>query len=191
MSQSGKESWGARLGVIMAVMGSAVGLGNFLRFPGLAAQYEGAAFMIPYFIALLVLGLPLAWGEWAMGRFGGARGYNSAAGIFRTLWKRPFAPYFGVLGCLVPVGIYMYYILIESWCLGYAWHYLSGTMATVGHQAALAGGKLDKAPLRTALRFIYRRQRGWCRHHGALPDLPDHLCGTQFHPDLPGLEQGN
>ena len=146
MSQSGKESWGTRLGVIMAVMGSAVGLGNFLRFPGLAAQYEGAAFMIPYFIALLVLGLPLAWGEWAMGRFGGARGYNSAAGIFRTLWKRPFAPYFGVLGCLVPVGIYMYYILIESWCLGYAWHYLSGTMATVGHQAALAGGKLDKAP---------------------------------------------
>lgn len=146
MSQSGKEGWGTRLGVIMAVMGSAVGLGNFLRFPGLAAQYEGAAFMIPYFIALLVLGLPLAWGEWAMGRLGGARGYNSTPGIFRVLWKSPLAPYFGVLGCLIPVGIYMYYILIESWCLGYAWHYLSGTMTTVGQQAALAGGKLDKAP---------------------------------------------
>ena len=59
-------------GVILAVTGSAVGLGNFLRFPGLAAQYEGGAFMIPYFIAFLLLGLPIAWVEWSMGRYGGA-----------------------------------------------------------------------------------------------------------------------
>ena len=147
MSQQSKDGWGTRLGVIMAVMGSAVGLGNFLRFPGLAAQYEGAAFMVPYFVALLVLGLPLAWGEWAMGRLGGARGYNSSPGIFRALWRNnPVAPYFGALGLLVPVGIYMYYILIESWCLGYAWHYLSGTMSVVGQQAARAGGKLAPEP---------------------------------------------
>ena len=59
-----RETWGTRLGVIMAVTGSAVGLGNFLRFPGLAAKYEGGAFMIPYFIAFFLLGLPLAWVEW-------------------------------------------------------------------------------------------------------------------------------
>jgi len=61
-----REHWGSRIGVILAVTGSAVGLGNFLRFPGLAAKYEGGAFMVPYFVALVVLGLPLAWGEWAM-----------------------------------------------------------------------------------------------------------------------------
>ncbi len=59
-TKSSRDSWGTRVGVIMAVMGSAVGLGNFLRFPGLAAQYKGGAFMIPYFIALLLIGLPLA-----------------------------------------------------------------------------------------------------------------------------------
>lgn len=126
---NGKESWGTRLGVIMAVMGSAVGLGNFLRFPGLAAKYEGGAFMIPYFVALLLLGLPIAWAEWAMGRYGGARGYNSTPGIYRTIWRNRAAPYVGVLGMLVPVGIYMYYVYIESWCLGYAWNMLSGKLA--------------------------------------------------------------
>lgn len=146
MSQNGKEGWGTRLGVILAVTGSAVGLGNFLRFPGLAAQYQGGAFMIPYFIALFVLGLPLAWGEWAMGRFGGARGFNSSPGIYRSIWRNPASAYIGVLGMIVPVVIYMYYVLIESWCLGYAWYYLTGTMATVGQHAATAGGKLDPKP---------------------------------------------
>ena len=51
-----REQWGSRIGVILAVAGSAVGLGNFLRFPGLAAQNGGGAFMIPYFVAFLLLG---------------------------------------------------------------------------------------------------------------------------------------
>ncbi|MCB1170371.1 MAG: sodium:calcium symporter, partial [Leptospiraceae bacterium] len=109
-----KEHWGSRVGVILAVMGSAIGLGNFLRFPGLAAKYEGGAFMIPYFVALLLLGLPIAWLEWSMGRYGGDKGYHSSPGIFRALWKWKGSPYFGFLGLLVPVGIYMYYVFIEA-----------------------------------------------------------------------------
>ena len=130
-----KEGWGSRLGVILAITGSAVGLGNFLRFPGLAAKYEGGAFMIPYFVSLLILGLPLAWGEWAMGRYGGRHGYNSSPGIFRAIARHNAGAYFGILGLLVPVGIYMYYVIVESWCLGYAWYYLSGQMAAIGAEA--------------------------------------------------------
>jgi SNF family Na+-dependent transporter len=121
------NKWKTQIGVILAVMGSAIGLGNFLRFPGLAAQYEGGAFMIPYFIALLLLGLPIAWAEWGIGRAGGKSGFNSSPGIFRALWKNRASPYMGIIGLIVPVGIYMYYILIESWCLYYAWQYLKGT----------------------------------------------------------------
>ena len=72
-ASSGGEQWGTRIGVILAVAGSAVGLGNFLRFPGQAAQNGGGAFLLPYFISLLVLGIPLCWAEWTMGRFGGQR----------------------------------------------------------------------------------------------------------------------
>ena len=52
----------------MVVAGSAVGLGNFLRFPGLAAQYGSGAFMIAYFVSLLILGIPICWAEWTLGR---------------------------------------------------------------------------------------------------------------------------
>ena len=122
------EQWGTRIGVIMAVAGSAVGLGNFLRFPGQAAQNGGGAFMLPYFVALLVLGIPMCWAEWTMGRYGGARGFNSAPGIFSVIWPNRLAKYFGALALLIPLVIYMYYVLIEAWCLGYAYDYLVGNL---------------------------------------------------------------
>ena len=121
-----REQWGTRVGVILAVAGSAVGLGNFLRFPGQVADNGGGAFMIPYFISLLVLGIPVCWAEWALGRYGGIRGANSCPGIFAATTKRKGLSYFGALGVLIPVIIYMYYVLIESWCLRYAFEYLIG-----------------------------------------------------------------
>lgn len=122
------EAWGSKLGVILAVAGSAVGLGNFLRFPGQAAANGGGAFMIPYFISFLLVGIPICWAEWSMGRYGGRFGFNSAAGIFLALTRKPYAKYFGALGLLIPVVIYMYYVYIESWCLAYAWFFASGDL---------------------------------------------------------------
>ena len=132
------DHWGTRVGVILAVVGSAVGLGNFLRFPGLAAKYEGGAFMIPYFVALLVLGIPLAWAEWALGRRGGRKGYHSTPGIYWALSHSRGMAYLGTLGTIVPVIIFMYYVLIEAWCLSYAWFFLTGTMAELGAESAAA-----------------------------------------------------
>ena len=54
LKKNNREGWGSRIGIIMAVAGSAVGLGNFLRFPGQAASNGGGAFMIPYFISLFL-----------------------------------------------------------------------------------------------------------------------------------------
>jgi NSS family neurotransmitter:Na+ symporter len=125
MSQN-KEAWGSRLGVIMAVAGSAVGLGNFLRFPGLAAQYGGGAFMLAYAISFLIIGLPIGWAEWAMGRYAGSRGYNSCPGAFAAILQKPWAKYIGIIGVIIPVVIYMYYVFIESWCLGYAVKFWTG-----------------------------------------------------------------
>lgn len=130
------EQWASRIGVILAVAGSAVGLGNFLRFPGQAAQNGGGAFMIPYFISLLVLGIPLCWAEWTMGRYGGLRGFNSAPGIYSVLWPSRFAKYLGAIALVIPLVIYMYYVLIESWCIVYALSYLFGAEGLIGEQAS-------------------------------------------------------
>ena len=58
MSSGKKDGWGSSLGVILAVTGSAVGLGNFLRFPGLAAKYDGGAFLIPFFLHRIIFQVP-------------------------------------------------------------------------------------------------------------------------------------
>ena len=65
---SQKESWGSRVGLVLAMAGNAVGLGNFLRFPAQAVQNGGGAFIIPYLVSFLLMGIPLLWIEWAIGR---------------------------------------------------------------------------------------------------------------------------
>jgi len=114
-----REKWGSRLGIILAVAGSAVGLGNFLRFPGKCAVNGGGAFLIPYFVSLLLLGLPLMWVEWTIGRVGGGFGHSTAPGMFHTMWnKNRFIKYCGVIGIFGPIVIFIYYVYIESWLLG-------------------------------------------------------------------------
>lgn len=137
-SEKSREKWGTKLGIIMAVAGSAVGLGNFLRFPSQAAQNGGGAFMIPYFIALLLLGIPLMWIEWTAGRFGGGFGHGTAPGIFHSMWqKNRFIKYFGVIGIFGPIVIFIYYVYIESWLLGYAFFSATGKLAAVQSQTGM------------------------------------------------------
>jgi SNF family Na+-dependent transporter len=121
-----KQEWATRFGVILAVSGSAVGLGNFLRFPGQAAANGGGAFMIPYFCALLFLGIPIGWAEWTMGRYGGRKGLHSAPSIMGVIGRGAVARYLGVVGVLIPLAVSFYYTYIEAWCLGYTWSYLTG-----------------------------------------------------------------
>ncbi len=127
-----KENWGSQIGVILAVAGSAVGLGNYLRFPGQAALYGGGAFMIPYFFSLLILAIPLTWAEWSLGRHGGRFGYNSVPGIYWFTGKSRFWGYVGSLGIVVPLMINMYYVYLEAWCLVYALQYLGGFLHSLG-----------------------------------------------------------
>ena len=123
-----EEKWNSRVGVILAVSGSAVGLGNFLRFPGLVAEYGGGAFMIAYIISFLLIGLPICWAEWSMGRQGGQNGFNSSPSIFSSITNHKRFKYLGVIALMIPIGIYFYYLIIESWCLAYATNYLLGNL---------------------------------------------------------------
>ena len=133
-----RDSWGSRLGIIMAVAGSAVGLGNFLRFPAKAASNGGGAFMIPYFVALLLLGMPLMWIEWTLGRYGGGFEHGTAPGIFHSVWqKNRFIKYFGVIGIFGPLVIFIYYTYIESWTLAYSFFALFGKYAGIADQSGM------------------------------------------------------
>lgn len=101
--------------------------------------------MVAYAISFLIIGLPIGWAEWAMGRFAGQRGFNSAPGAFAAILQKPFGKYLGIIGVIIPVVIYIYYVMIESWCIGYAVNFWSGHMhlkdagETVGYFAAFTG----------------------------------------------------
>lgn len=111
--------------------GNAVGLGNFLRFPAQAAQNGGGAFLIPYLVCFLLMGLPLLWVEWAIGRHGGIYGHHSTPGMFHRLGKSSWLKYVGVFGLFTNICIAAYYCYIESWALAYVFHSVVGTFREI------------------------------------------------------------
>jgi SNF family Na+-dependent transporter len=122
-----REHWGSRIGLILAMAGNAVGLGNFLRFPTQAAQNGGGAFMVPYFIAFFLLGIPLMWIEWGIGRYGGTMGHGTMPGVLQRLVKNKWIKYIGVLGFVLPLFIGVYYFYIESWTLSFSYFSVKGS----------------------------------------------------------------
>ncbi|MCI0515645.1 sodium-dependent transporter [candidate division KSB1 bacterium] len=121
-----KERWGSRIGLVLAMAGNAVGLGNFLRFPAQAVQNGGGAFIIPYLVSFLLMGIPLLWIEWAIGRNGGKYGFHSTPGMISVLGRGRLWKYVGVFGIFTNLAVAAYYSYIESWTLGYVWYSISG-----------------------------------------------------------------
>ncbi len=122
-----KESWGSRIGLILAMAGNAVGFGNFLRFPVQAINNGGGAFIIPYLVSFLLLGIPLLLIEWSTGRFGGKFGHHSTPFILDEMSKKKMWKYVGVFGIFSNLAIAAYYCYLESWTISYIWHSVVGT----------------------------------------------------------------
>lgn len=123
------ERWGSRIGLILAMAGNAVGLGNFLRFPVQAIRNGGGAFIIPYLVCFVLMGIPLLWIEWSIGRYGGRHGHHSTPFMLHSLNKRAIWKYVGVFGIFSNIAIAAYYCYIESWTMAYVWHSIRQTFA--------------------------------------------------------------
>lgn len=124
------EAWGSRVGLVLAMAGNAVGLGNFLRFPVQAIQNGGGSFIIPYLVCFLLMGLPLLFIEWSMGRYGGRYGHHSTPFILDAMAPRQsFWKYIGVFGIFTNLAVAAYYCYLESWALGYVWHSVAGSFS--------------------------------------------------------------
>ena len=133
-----REEWGSRIGLILAMAGNAVGLGNFLRYPVQATQNGGGAFMIPYFIAFLLLGIPIMWVEWSIGRNGGKYNHSSLPGMFQVMWKHPVAKYLGAIGLLISTIIMIYYTMLVSWMLGFSFFSITGSYSQITDLSQMA-----------------------------------------------------
>ena len=127
MSNTSSAGWGSRVGLILAMAGNAVGLGNFLRFPVQAIENGGGAFIIPYLVCFLLMGIPLLFVEWSVGRFGGKFGHHSTPFILDSMDKRKLWKYIGVFGIFTNLAVAAYYCYLESWSLSYVWHSVADT----------------------------------------------------------------
>lgn len=109
-----RPQWRTHIGFILAAIGSAVGLGNIWRFPYLCYKNGGGAFLIPYFTALLVVGLPLMILEISLGH----KMRGSAPAAFADIsshWE--WLGWWQVI--FVMFGIVLYYSVVIAWCLNY------------------------------------------------------------------------
>jgi len=108
--QIDRETWKSHWGMMMAMIGTAIGLGNIWRFPYLCGKYGGATFLIPYIILLLGVAMFAMMCEWVMGR----HTRRDPLGAFEKI-KFPFGRDIGAWGIIGPFFLFSYYIVITSW----------------------------------------------------------------------------
>jgi neurotransmitter:Na+ symporter, NSS family len=110
-----REEWGTRTGFIAAAVGSAIGLGNIWRFPYVAYDNGGGAFIVPYLFALLTAGIPLLVMEYTLGH----RYRGSAPLTFRRLNRR--TEFIGWWQVAISFVIVSYYAVVLAWAVAYTW----------------------------------------------------------------------
>ncbi|MBR5532092.1 MAG: sodium-dependent transporter [Bacteroidales bacterium] len=112
---SERAQFATKLGVIAATVGSAVGLGNIWRFPYMAGENGGGAFLIVYICCVIVLGIPLMCAEFAIGR----KSRTNAAGALKVLAPKSQWHIIGYIGILASTLILGYYMVIAGWVVEY------------------------------------------------------------------------
>ena len=130
-----RSAFSGKLGYVLAVAGSAVGLGNIWRFPYLAAKYGGGIFLLTYLILMLTFGYALIVSETALGRLT----KRSPVGAFVTFGKSIPFRFGGWINAVIPMLIVPYYSVIGGWVVKYLFEYLRGGTKTLAQDDYFAG----------------------------------------------------
>lgn len=119
-----REQWGSKIGFILAAAGSAVGLGNIWRFPYLAGENGGGAFIFVYIICVLLIGIPVLIAEILIGR----TAQKNPVGSFKALHNSRFWHVIGGMGVLAGFVILSFYTVVAGWTLGYIYEAVNGNL---------------------------------------------------------------
>ena len=128
-----RDNFGSRFGALVAMAGSAVGLGNLWRFPYLVGENGGAAFIIVYILLSFLICLPIFVSEFVVGR----RSQKNAYAAFRDLSGGSNWKYVGLLTIVVPIIVTSYYSVIGGWSIGYLFRSLTFSFTASESQAAI------------------------------------------------------
>lgn len=126
MSTIKRDGFGSRFGVLVAVAGSAVGLGNLWRFPYMVGTNGGAAFIIVYLAFVIVLCLPIMFSEFVIGR----RTQSNAFGAISKIAPRSGWLTIGVISVVASICIMSFYSVVGGWTLDYIFKSFSSSFLT-------------------------------------------------------------
>ena len=129
-----RDSFGSRLGVLLAMAGSAVGLGNLWRFPYLVGENGGAAFIIIYLACVCLICLPIFISEFVIGR----RSQKNAYAAFRDLSGGSAWRWAGLMTVIVPIIVASYYCVIGGWAFEYLWKSCTFSFTGAASQEAVS-----------------------------------------------------
>jgi neurotransmitter:Na+ symporter, NSS family len=117
-NSSVRDSFGSKFGIIAAAAGSAVGLGNIWKFPYVAGENGGGAFLLIYLFFVLIIGVPVMMSEFAIGR----RGQRNAYGSFSIIAPGTRWNFIGLMGVVAAFFILAFYSAVAGWTLEYIVH---------------------------------------------------------------------
>ncbi|MGI9228940.1 MAG: sodium-dependent transporter, partial [Gammaproteobacteria bacterium] len=130
--------WSSRLAFSFAIVSASIGLGNLWRFPYVAGENGGGAFILVYLGIILIVCIPLIMAELAMGRRGGGSPVTSLANLIREGRQHRFWVAIGWLSILTPLGALTFYAVVAGWSLDYIYHALQGTFFVISAPRAEA-----------------------------------------------------
>ena len=118
--------WSSRLMFILAASGSAVGLGNIWRFPYVAGENGGGAFVIVYLACIFLIGIPILSSEILLGREGRQSPIHTMKTLTKTSGANGAWQFIGWMGALAGVVILSYYSVVAGWAMAYVFEMGSG-----------------------------------------------------------------
>ncbi|RXI78440.1 sodium-dependent transporter [Clostridium tetani] len=121
-----RENFTSKLGFIMSCLGSAIGLGNIWMFPWKLGQYGGAAFLIPYFIFVYLLGVTGLIGEFAFGRWMKGGSFEGIQKVFKEK-RLPGGKVFSLIPAMAVGGTLIFYAVVVGWTFKYFFESVKGS----------------------------------------------------------------
>ncbi len=116
-----RDSFGSKIGIIAAAVGSAIGLGNIWRFPYIAGENGGAAFLLVYLLFVFIIGMPVMLSEFLIGR----SAQRNPIGAYKRLAPNTKWPLVGYFGLIAAFLILAFYSTVAGWTLEYLYQAIS------------------------------------------------------------------
>ncbi|EKO3395532.1 sodium-dependent transporter [Vibrio fluvialis] len=155
MAQSNtRETFGSRLGFILAAAGAAVGLGNIWGFPTQAASNGGGAFLLVYLVLIFVVAFPMLVVEMAIGRYGQANPVDSMRSLTGNAFAKRIGGLVGWIGLSVPSAVLAFYSIVGGWIICFMLGAVTDIIGLESTTAWLKGFSVERNLLGTLIFYV-------------------------------------